>query len=68
MSMAMGHHGHKNSSNIGPKSAGSALSPVAIGGMTGNPYDNFNVADYNYNNDFENYELNEEIKKLLLEN
>lgn len=58
-------HGHKISGNIGLKSAGSALSPAAIGGV-GHPYDNFNIGDYN--NDIENHELNEEIKKLLLEN
>ena len=58
-------HGHKISGNVGgAKSAGSALSPAALG--VGPPYDNFNIADYN--NDIENQELNEEIKKLLMEN
>lgn len=42
------------------KSNGSALSPAVFGN------ENFNIADYN--NDFENQELNEEIKKLLQEN
>lgn len=56
-------HAHKVSGNAGAKSAGSALSPAALG--VGHPYDNFNIADYN--NDIENQELNEEIKKLLLE-
>jgi len=59
-------HGHKSSGNYaGIRSSGSALSPA--GGRFGNhPYDNFNIADYN--NDIENHELNEEIKKLLMEN
>merc|ERR1711935_393617 len=55
-------HAHKSSGNVGGlRSAGSALSPAALG--VGHPYDNFNIADYN--NDIENQELNEEIKKLL---
>jgi len=58
-------HAHKSSGNVGGlRSAGSALSPAALG--VGHPYDNFNIADYN--NDIENQELNEEIKKLLMEN
>jgi hypothetical protein len=31
-----------------------------------NPYDNFNFADFKH--EIENQELNEEIKKLLMEN
>ena len=58
------HHGHNSSGNMGGiKSTNSALSPAAAG--FGNPYDNFNIADYNQ--DFESQELNEEIKKLLSE-
>ena len=58
------HHGHNSSGNMGGfKSAGSALSPAAIG----HPYDNFNMGDQ-YTADIENHELNEEIKKLLMEN
>lgn len=61
----MPSHGHKISGTVGgAKSAGSALSPAALG--VGHPYDNFNIADYNH--DLENQELNEEIKKLLMEN
>ena len=44
------------------KSSGSALSPAGYGQQL----DQFNIQDYQ--NDIENQELNEEIKKLLLEN
>ena len=46
----------------GIRSTGSALSPNQLG----QNYDQFNIADYNV--DLENQELNEEIKKLLMEN
>lgn len=58
------HHGHNSSGNMGGfKSADSALSP---GALAGHPYDNFNIADQYA--EIENHELNEEIKKLLMEN
>lgn len=46
----------------GIRSSEGALSP----GMIGQQLSDFNLHDYN--NEFENQELNEEIKKLLLEN
>ena len=45
-----------------PRSNDEMMSP----GIYGQQMSDFNLADYN--NDFENNELNEEIKKLLLEN
>jgi hypothetical protein len=56
------HHGHKSSAG-GIRSVNSALSPADFGL---NPYDNFNFADFKH--EIENQELNEEIKKLLMEN
>jgi len=49
--------------HIGVKSSASAMSP---GLVIPNQYNDFNIGDYN--NEFENQELNEEIKKLLMEN
>lgn len=55
------HHQQNSSGNvIGSKSAVSALSPVQ------HPYDNF--MGEQYGQDIDNNELNEEIKKLLMEN
>ncbi len=52
----------RNNLHLGVKSSASAMSP----GLIPHQYNDFNIGDYN--NEFENQELNEEIKKLLMEN